>query len=59
MADDKSKRDYRDRSRVNTKESYEIEYWKDQFGVSGQKIAGAVREVGTSVKRVADYLKTK
>ncbi|WP_022719621.1 DUF3606 domain-containing protein [Rhodopseudomonas sp. B29] len=59
MADDKSKRDYRDRSRINTKESYEMEYWKKKFGVSGQQIAGAVRAVGTSVKKVANYLKNK
>ena len=59
MADDKSKRDYRDRSRINTSEPYEMEYWKKKFDVSGQQIGGAVRAVGSSVKKVAEYLKAK
>lgn len=59
MADDKSKRDYRDRSRINTSEPYEMQYWKKKFNVSGQQIAGAVRAVGPSVKKIAEYLKSK
>jgi hypothetical protein len=59
MTDDKSKRDYRDRSRINTSESYEMEYWKKKFDVSGQQLAGAVRAVGSSVKKVTEYLRGK
>lgn len=59
MADDKTKRDYRDRSRINTSEAYEVEYWKKKFNVSGQQLAGAVRAVGSSVKKVSEYLKNK
>jgi hypothetical protein len=59
MADDKSKRDYRDRTRINMNEAYEKEYWKKKFKVSGQALAGAVRKVGPSVKKVTEYLKSK
>lgn len=59
MADDKSKRDYRDRTRINTKEPYEMAYWKKKFDVSGQQLAGAVRAVGPYVKKVEQYLKDK
>ncbi|MBJ7405940.1 MAG: DUF3606 domain-containing protein [Bradyrhizobium sp.] len=59
MADDKSKRDYRDRTRINLNEDYEKEYWKKRFNVSGQALAGAVRAVGVSVKKVEKYLKDK
>jgi uncharacterized protein DUF3606 len=59
MADDKSKTDYRDRTRINLNEDYEKEYWKKRFNVSGQALAGAVRAVGVSVKKVEQYLKEK
>lgn len=59
MADDKSKTDYRDRTRINLNEDYEKEYWKKRFNVSGQALAGAVRAVGVSVKKVEKYLKEK
>lgn len=59
MGDNKSKRDYRDRTRINLNEDYEKEYWKKRFNVSGQALAGAVRAVGVSVKKVEKYLKEK
>lgn len=59
MADDKTKRDYHDRTRISTSERYELAYWKKKFRVSGQQLAGAVRAVGPSVKKVEKYLKEK
>jgi hypothetical protein len=59
MADDPSKRDYRDKTRINMKQPYEIAYWKERFGVSAQALGAAVRAVGTSVKKVEEYLKEK
>jgi Protein of unknown function (DUF3606) len=38
---------------------YEKKYWKKKFGVSGQALAGAVRTVGSSAKKVEQYLKDK
>ncbi len=60
MGDDKTKKDYRDKTRINMNEPYEVAYFKKKFGVSGQALAGAVRATGSSsVKKVGDYLKEK
>jgi hypothetical protein len=60
MADDKTKKDYRDKTRINMKEPYEVAYWKKEFDVTGQALAGAIRATdSTSVKKVAAYLKDK
>ena len=59
MADDKSKLRPQDSSRVSLKEDYEKQYWKKKFKVSGQALAGAVRAVGSSAKKVEEYLKNK
>ena len=41
-------------------ERYEVDYWKDRLGVTGQALAGAVRATGSSsVKKVEKYLKDK
>lgn len=58
MADDKSKKDYRDRSRINTNEKYEVEYWTGKWNISPQQLTGAVRDTGsTSVKEIEAYLR--
>ena len=59
MADDRKKRGKADRSTINMSEDYEKQYWKKKFGVSGQQLAGAVRAVGKSAKKVEAYLKDK
>jgi hypothetical protein len=41
------------------KEAWEKNYWKRKFRVSGQALAGAVRAVGKSAKKVEAYLKNK
>jgi hypothetical protein len=38
MADDRTKKDYRDKTRINMNEKYEVSYWKDRFAVSGQAL---------------------
>ncbi|HKA81406.1 MAG TPA: DUF3606 domain-containing protein [Xanthobacteraceae bacterium] len=59
MADNKAKRGAADRSRISLKEPYEKEYWKKKFRVSGQALAGAVRAVGHSAKKVEAYLRDR
>jgi hypothetical protein len=59
MADNRKKRGQPDRSTINLNEDYEKEYWKKKFNVSGQALAGAVRAVGKSAKKVEAYLKDK
>lgn len=58
MADDKSKKDYRDRTKINTHESYEVSYWTKKWSISPQQLRGAVRATGSSsVKKIELYLR--
>ena len=59
MADNSKKRGEPDRSTINLKQEHEKEYWKKKFRVTGQQLAGAVRAVGKSAKKVETYLKDK
>ena len=46
MADDKSKRDGRDRSRVAGDEPYEIEYFAQKAGISMQQARDLINKYG-------------
>jgi len=46
MADDKSNRGPADRARVNVHESYEVEYWSKEFGVTPQRLRELVAKHG-------------
>ena len=46
MADDKSKTDGRDRSRVSESEPYGIEYFAQKHGLSAQQARDLIAEVG-------------
>lgn len=60
MSDDKTKRDYRDKSRINTSEPYEVQYWTEKWKISRQQLVGAARATGSSgVKTIEKYLKDK
>jgi hypothetical protein len=52
MADDKKSRGEPDRSRINTSEDYEMQYWTELFGVSRQQLLEAVNKVGNSAAAV-------
>jgi hypothetical protein len=60
VADDKTKKDYRDKTRINMNQPHEVAYFKKKFDVSGQALAGAVRATGsTSIKKIGEYLSKK
>jgi hypothetical protein len=59
MADNLRTRGSPDSKTINMKEAWEKNYWKRKFRVSGQALAGAVRAVGKSAKKVEAYLKNK
>jgi hypothetical protein len=59
MADNRKNRGKPDRNRINVNQAYELQYWKEMFGVSARQLAQAVREAGPTVKAVAAYLKEK
>ncbi|PZR22609.1 MAG: DUF3606 domain-containing protein [Flavobacterium psychrophilum] len=59
MADDRNNTGGQDRSRISLTERYEMDYWKNKFGVSSQRLSGAVRAVGNNPEEVERYLKEK
>jgi hypothetical protein len=56
MADDKDKRDYRDRDRINVHEEYELRYWTKELGVTPEKLKQTVKEAGIMVTNVRKAL---
>lgn len=59
MADDRKKRGPQDAAKVNTHESYELDYWSQKFGVTSDQLKAAVKEVGSGSAAVEAHLKSK
>jgi len=57
MSDDKKKRGYQDRSKINKNEPYEVGYAAKEMKTSPAKIHEAIAEVGPSRTKVAEYVK--
>lgn len=60
MADDKSKRDFRDRDRVGGNEDYEVEYFAKQVGITPQQVRNLIVKFGNrreDLEREAKKLK--
>jgi hypothetical protein len=60
MSDDPTKRDYRDRDRINVKEDYELQYWTKELGVTPEKLKQTVEKVGvmaTDVRKALGKMK--
>lgn len=53
--DDKSKTGKADDSRINIKESYELQYWSEKLNVSQEELKKAVQSAGPFVEDVRDY----
>jgi hypothetical protein len=48
MADDKSKRDFRDRDRVSADEDYEVEYFATKAGITPQQVRALIAKHGNN-----------
>lgn len=59
MADDKTKRDGRDSSKVSSSEDYELSYLEEKLGVTRQQVKDAIKQVGNSREKVEAYLQAK
>lgn len=59
MADNKSKQDGIDDSRIDANDSSEVSYAAKQFGVSAERIREAIKNVGNSRDKVGEFLKNK
>jgi hypothetical protein len=56
VADDRSDRGQRDRTRINVHEDYEVQYWSQKWGVTREQLTGAVKHAGPMVEAVAQQL---
>ncbi|WP_213278934.1 DUF3606 domain-containing protein [Chryseobacterium indologenes] len=56
MSDDLSKRRPQDATKINVNETWELDYWSKELGVTKERLKEAVRAVGTSVEDVKRYL---
>src|ERR1700721_3559998 len=56
MADDTTKRDYRDRDRINVHEEYELRYWTKELGVTPEKLKQTIEKVGVMATDVRKAL---
>jgi hypothetical protein len=52
MADDKSKRDNRDRTRVASGEDYEVQYLSDQAGITPEQARTLIRRFGNDREKL-------
>ncbi len=52
MADDKSKTDGRDRSRVSGSETYEVEYFAEKHGLTAQEARDLIADVGNDREKL-------
>lgn len=52
MADDKAKRDGRDRSRVAAAQDYEVEYFAERYGVSVEQARELVAKHGNNREKI-------
>lgn len=59
MADDKNKRDFRDRNRVSAEEDYELDYMAEKFNVDRQQVLTAIKAVGDNRQKVEEFLSAK
>lgn len=56
MSDDLTKRDQRDRSKINMHEALEVKCWTRELGVSKEELQKAVDKVGNSAAAVRKQL---
>ena len=56
MADNLQNAGPQDRSRINVHEEWELRYWTQELGVSKERLAELVKEVGPTVAAVRQRL---
>ncbi|MER8636523.1 DUF3606 domain-containing protein [Mesorhizobium sp. M1365] len=52
MADDKSKRDFRERDRVSTEDDREVEYFAQQNGITADQVRQLIKSFGNDRGRL-------
>ncbi len=57
MPDNKKKRGKRDRDRVASNETYEVDYAARKFGVTATEVRDAIKKVGNSRTALKKYFR--
>lgn len=57
MADNLKIRKPEDPTKINVNQTWELEFWSNQLGVSKTKVVNAVNKVGPQVSAVKRFLK--
>jgi hypothetical protein len=57
MTDDLKQTGKQDDARINIDQDHELTYWSEKFGVSRDKVRGAVAQVGPVVEKVREHLR--
>lgn len=57
MADNLKIRKPEDPTKINVNQTWELEFWSNQLGVSKAKVVNAVNKVGPQVSDVKRFLK--
>jgi hypothetical protein len=57
MPDDKTMLAPKEANLISLTEDYEVEYWTERFGITRERLAAAVRQVGRSAQAVERYFK--
>lgn len=56
VMDNLTKKDQRDRSKINMHEDFEVKYWTKELGVSKEELQKTVNKVGNSASAVRKEL---
>jgi hypothetical protein len=59
MADDLKNRGSQDRSRINTSEEHEVQYWTKDLGVSAADLKRLVQMHGSSAEKIREVVGKK
>jgi hypothetical protein len=54
--DNLTKKDQRDRSKINMHEAHEVKYWTKELGITKEKLQEVVNKVGNSAAAVRKEL---
>jgi len=53
------KRDFGKITRIDLKQSYQVAYWKERFGISEEELIEAVHAAGERARNVEAYLRDR
>ena len=53
------KRDFGKNTRIDLKQSYQVAYWKERFGISEEELIEAVHAAGERARNVEAYLRDR